>query len=250
MNNTCIYCFSGTGNSRRAAAQISEVTCAPILSLNEQIRSGASEVSEAKDLIFVTPTYAWRIPRIVEKWIRDAALPEGSRAWFVMTCGGQIGNAAEYNKLLAEEKHFTYMGTAGIVMPENYIAMFHAPAAPEANAIIAKAEPDIRKAAGLILSGEPLPAPRRNIADRLMSGPINPLFYRFAVKAGPFYAKDSCISCGKCEDLCPLHNISMKDGRPAWGRTCTHCMACICHCPTEAIEYGKKSEGKPRYHID
>ena len=25
------------------------------------------------------------------------------------------------------------------------------------------------------------------------------------------------------------------------------CMACICGCPAEAIEYGKKSRGKPRY---
>nr|WP_264291386.1 MULTISPECIES: hypothetical protein [unclassified Dorea] len=31
---------------------------------------------------------------------------------------------------------------------------------------------------------------------------------------------------------------------------CTHCMACICYCPAEAIEYGKKSVGKPRYHLD
>ena len=31
---------------------------------------------------------------------------------------------------------------------------------------------------------------------------------------------------------------------------CTHCMACICYCPAEAIEYGKKSLGKPRYHFE
>ena len=31
---------------------------------------------------------------------------------------------------------------------------------------------------------------------------------------------------------------------------CTHCMACICYCPTSAIEYGKKSLGKPRYHFE
>ena len=26
--------------------------------------------------------------------------------------------------------------------------------------------------------------------------------------------------------------------------------ACICYCPKEAIEYGKKSRGKPRYHFE
>ena len=40
---------------------------------------------------------------------------------------------------------------------------------------------------------------------------------------------------------------SWKDGKPVWGNDCTHCMACICKCPTEAIEYGKVSIGQNRY---
>ena len=38
--------------------------------------------------------------------------------------------------------------------------------------------------------------------------------------------------------------------KPVWDKNCTHCMACICYCPVEAIEYGKKSVGKPRYHFE
>ena len=59
--------------------------------------------------------------------------------------------------------------------------------------------------------------------------------------------KDTCIGCGKCEKACPLNNIKLVDHRPVWGKRCTHCMACICRCPKEAIEYGKHSEGLPRY---
>lgn len=40
---------------------------------------------------------------------------------------------------------------------------------------------------------------------------------------------------------------SLQNGKPVWGQDCTHCMACICYCPAEAIEYGKMSLGKPRY---
>ncbi len=47
-----------------------------------------------------------------------------------------------------------------------------------------------------------------------------------------------------------MNNIRMENGKPVWGQACTHCMACICYCPTEAIEYGKKSVGKPRYHFE
>ena len=63
----------------------------------------------------------------------------------------------------------------------------------------------------------------------------------------PRKVTDACIGCGKCERVCVLKNISIREGRPIWGEECTHCMACICGCPTEAIEYGKRSQGKPRY---
>ena len=48
-----------------------------------------------------------------------------------------------------------------------------------------------------------------------------------------------------------MNNVTIKDGKPVWGRNCTHCMACICYCPKDsAIEYGKKSVGQPRYHFE
>ena len=56
-----------------------------------------------------------------------------------------------------------------------------------------------------------------------------------------------CRSCGKCAEQCVTNNIVLQQGRPVWGRNCTHCMACICGCPAAAIEYGRKSIGKPRY---
>lgn len=44
-----------------------------------------------------------------------------------MNCGSEIGNAAKYNQQLAKQKQLEYMGTAQIIMPENYIALFQAP---------------------------------------------------------------------------------------------------------------------------
>ena len=142
------------------------------------------------------------------------------------------------------------MDTAQIVMPENYIAMFSAPQADEARQIVAKAEPDIDRAIAAIQANQPFAPTRNNLYDRFMSGPVNPVFYRFFVKADAFRATDACIGCSKCVELCPLNNIRLENGKPVWGKNCTHCMACICYCPKEAIEYGKKSKGKPRYHFE
>ena len=99
-------------------------------------------------------------------------------------------------------------------------------------------------------AGQEFPPPRDNLYDRFMSGPVNPVFYRFFVKADAFRATDACIGCGRCVELCPLNNIRLENGKPVWGKNCTHCMACICYCPKEAIEYGEKSKGKPRYHFE
>ena len=52
-------------------------------------------------------------------------------------------------------------------------------------------------------AGQEFPPPRENLYDRFMSGPVNPVFYRFFVKADAFRATDACIGCGKCVELCP-----------------------------------------------
>ena len=52
----------------------------------------------------------------------------------------------KYNLTLCQTKDFNYTGTAQIIMPENYIAMFDAPQAEEARQIVARSELDIDRA--------------------------------------------------------------------------------------------------------
>ena len=56
-----------------------------------------------------------------------------------------------------------------------------------------------------------------------------------------------CGCCGKPMLHSQKERMTMKNKKPVWEKHCTHCMACICYCPAEAIEYGRKSVGKPRY---
>ena len=244
-----ILYFSGTGNSRYVAKRIADVTGDEIVSINEMIRK-QNIIDAGGKLVFVVPTYAWRIPKIVEQWILSTRFSGMDRVWFVMTCGDEIGNAPKYIRALCEEKHFEYMGTGQVVMPENYIAMFPVPKASTAQKIIRNAEPVIDRIAGLIAAGKRIPEMKASAADRLKSSIVNPVFYKMFVKADAFGADNRCTGCGKCKRLCPLNNIEINNNRPAWGKNCTHCMACISYCPVEAIEYGNKSKGKPRYRCE
>ena len=128
---------------------------------------------------------------VLLEYIRSAQLTGSKDAYFVLTCGSEIGNAGQYAAQLCEELELNCKGVLEVVMPENYI--------------------------------------------------------EFYVKADAFFATHACIGCGACVEVCPLNNIHLNDGKPVWDKHCTHCMACICGCPTEAIEYGKRSKGKPRY---
>ena len=246
-----IFWFSGTGNSKYAAQRMAEALNEPLLCMNDRIKAhDTATVETGERLVIVTPTYAWRIPRLVRDWLLQTELRGARQAWFVMTCGSEIGSADRYNRELCRVKGLSCMGTAQIVMPENYIAMFGVPQADEARRIVAKAEPDIDRAIAALREGLPFPPTRNNLYDRLMSGPVNPIFYACFVKDRAFTAGPACTGCGLCAKRCPTNNISLRNGRPIWGGSCTHCMACICYCPAEAVEYGKKSRGKPRYHFE
>lgn len=244
-----IYCFTGTGNSEFVAKRIEAATGFELRLVYEAIRDGVSfEPSDGETLVFVTPTHAWRVPRIVEKWVESGKKAKNCKAYFVMTCGSDTGKAEKYAKALCENAGFEFMGVGEVVMPENYVAMFSVPDTAEAKAIVKKAIPVIDGFAGNIAKGEPIPQKRAGLFDGIKSGMVNDVFYKFSVSAAAFTASDACTSCGKCARVCITHNIKLTDGKPSWGDNCIHCMRCICDCPAAAIEYGRKSVGKPRYH--
>ncbi len=242
--------FSGTGNSQRAARQIAEVCGDTLFPINKSLRSGKTEALHSDTpFVFVAPTYSWRLPRVVERWIEKTTFTGSHDVYFILTCGDECGNAAPYAESLCKRKGFTFHGLAGVVMPENYLALFPTPDTAEAERILSASVPRVQALAECVRDGKPLPAERASLTDRLKSGPVNPLFYATMVSDKGFTVGDSCIGCGLCAGRCPLGNITMENKRPRWNGSCTHCMACICGCPAEAIEYKKKSKGQPRYYI-
>lgn len=243
-----ILYFSGTGNSEYAAKRISKTLNDSLVNLFDKIKQDDfSPMHSDTAWVIVVPTYAWRIPRIIQKWLENTSLKGSRNIYFVMTCGENIGNAGEYLKKLCDKKKMQYCGCIGITMPENYIALFTTPSKENALEIIDQAEDVIDRAAHLIQTGERFPRPNITLVDKLYSSIVNDAFYPMFVHAKKFFITKNCISCGKCADVCPLSNIHFEQGKPIWGNHCTHCMACICRCPSEAIEYGKHSKNLPRY---
>ena len=99
--------------------------------------------------------------------------PDTKEAWFVMDCGDGIGAAGRYNRQLCAEKGWIYKGTAQIVMPENYLAMFGTPEKDEAARIVAAANPVIDRTAARIAAGEGLEEKPSTLLDCMLSGAVN-----------------------------------------------------------------------------
>lgn len=244
-----ILYFSGTGNSKYVSEVIGKITNDTIVSVNEILKNKSNGIQNSdKPFVFVCPTYAWRIPKVFEEFIKNTTFTGTNKAYFILTCGTETHNALHYVKNLCKEKNMILSGFSSIIMPENYIAMFDAPDKKEADTIIKTAFPQITALGDQIKREEILPEEVVSKKSKFISSVVNPLFYKACVSAKGFYATDRCINCGKCKNLCPLNNVEMNNQKPSWGKNCTHCMACICGCPTEAIEYKTKSIGKPRYY--
>lgn len=243
--------FSGTGNSQFVAFRLAQLLGEDgAVSINRYLKSSEKEQFHTdRSLVFVAPTYAWRLPKVVSDWIEVTHFDGNRNAYFILTCGGSVGNAAAYAKKLCEKAGLRFSGLAPVVMPNNYVALSDTPDEPECRELLEAAKSKTAVLASRIQKGEPFSEAAVSWMDRISSGPVCDLFYTFFVHDKGFFASNACLSCRKCAQRCPLNNIDMVNGKPMWKGNCTHCMACICGCPTEAIEYKSISKGKRRYYI-
>lgn len=243
-----IVYFTGTGNSRYCAKALAERLEDELLDSFRFIRDGvAAELHSDKPWVFVAPTYSWQMPRPFEDFIRRGRFSGSRDAYFLLTCGGHIGDAGARLQALCREKGFFYRGVMPVVMPNNYIVLSRAPSPERAQGILQRARPVLDRAAGCIRQRLSFPFRRTGAMDRLKSGPVNMGFYRFFLRTKPFHVTQDCTGCGQCQDACVMGNIRLQDGRPVWGDRCIHCTACINLCPAQAVEFGRVTRGRQRY---
>jgi len=243
-----ILYFTGTGNSRYVAEALAERLSDETVSLNDVLKHG-SERSFFSDMPFVivTPIYAWRMPRIIEKLVSESEFKGTDKMYFVVTMGSETGKCDAYCKKIAESVGMSFMGLRGIAMPNNYISYSVMDSKDKNAAIIAAAIPQIDETARAITELRTIEKTDKTALSGFMSGAVNWGFYKFMVNDKGFAANDDCIACGQCEKLCPLNNIRLVDGRPVFGGSCTCCYACIQHCPKSAINIGNKTQKHGRY---
>ena len=246
MNST-IYCFSATGNSLTIARQIAK-------GLGDcTIQSMAEEPPDEpvggpdKPIGFVFPVFYIGLPRLVKRFVEKLDIIEGTYCFAFINFGGTGADTLGMLEDILKEKgvHLSY--AAGVKMPGNYIVKYQAFAPNVIQELIKNAMDKADEAAEAIAKGKLQPVKRNarlisKIANR------NYLYKGIAEWDEKFNVTGKCTGCGLCARVCPVNNIRIENRRPLWRHHCERCLSCIQWCPCEAIEYGKKTIGRRRYH--
>lgn len=279
-----IFYFSGTGNTRWAAARIAKAANDRLVFIPDVIDGDC--VFEVKDenIGFVFPVHGWRPPKLVREFISKLTIkPQLSsttpqpRIYALCTAGDSIGKTMEILEKDLQAKGLHLDAAYSLIMPESYVGLPFMDVDPKERERkkLKKAEEDLERIITLLSSPEwdtvvshvagntkqSLPKGRdgeggalhRGPLPWLFSGPIGAFFVKRLVTDKPFHVEtDRCILCGKCAEVCPVHDITGGKGKsPEWlhnGR-CLTCFTCYHHCPTHAIEFGRRTKSKGQYYF-
>ena len=236
-----IYYFTGTGNSMRAATRIAErLGHTEIISM----RTDPSTVPATDcDVIgFVYPVYHWTMPDAAVKFVEQLDINPNAYIFVIAMPSFIVGEACEKLEKILEHKKAKLSYGEKVNSVANYMLVY--PPIPFPKFTIPKTEKKLEKIAEDIANKCTRDIPRESTftkykRDKVMSP------YKDLQKYSdyPFTISDSCVSCGICEKVCPVKNISLIEGKPTFQHKCAQCMACVSYCPQRAIGYEiKKSD--------
>lgn len=250
-----IFYFTGTGNSLQVAKGMAKrlgdrLICIPDALDREEY---AYEVRPDEAVGFVFPVYAWAPPKIVMDFAQKLAWKEKpAYVYAICTCGDEAGKTMDIFGRCLRKKGLDLDGAFSLSMPNNYILMFDVDAPEVERQKLEQVEGKLdgfqRQVQGRQRTWQVAEGSLAGLKSRV----VQPLFLKFATSTKPFHAEDTCIRCGKCASICPVHTIrQQKEGeelsKPSWGKKCTMCLACLHRCPVKAIQYGSKTQNKGRY---
>ena len=245
--------FSATGNTKYIASELAKALDDSIIDLREKIRDkDYTPIRSKKPFVICSPVYVSEPPRFLVDFLSKTKLLGNPNIYFIFSSAGYSGVSSIIAHQLAVKKKRKYKGSEDYIMPSNYIAdnIFPETDTAEIENRIRQSQQQIKKTAETIRSGGLLKSRHVLILEYLVMLPFYPVWYQLRQRVKDFHVSDACISCGKCEQLCPLNVISLQSGKPVWnGRTCSHCMSCIQNCPVQAIEYGTITKDKKRYNF-
>ncbi len=262
-----ILYFSGTGNTDYIARYIEEKLSNKAELIETSIRTiencSPEELQEYDIICFGFPIFELNSPDIVKTYLANLLPVQNKGVFIFTTMGFWDGNAVRKAYKYFQKNGYYFLGSMSIVMPgTDGLAMMKRDSGYVKKALsknykdlpkVNKFTSNIINVAQKFASGEPLENFSKKPPFKILSVIIGPpfhLLYLIMVKfmKKKFYATEDCTLCGICVKNCPVQNISIVDKKITFGDQCVMCLRCIHQCPVEAVQIGKITLGKFRWH--
>lgn len=245
---TVIYYFSATGNSLKVAKDLAEnLGDTTLVSIPKVINSELNLSVDSIGIVF--PVYCWGMPLMVAKFIKKLKAEHAKYFFAVATCGGSAaGTLLQTKKGLAQQNVKLAAGFV-IQLPTNYIIWGEAISEERQKKMFDKWNERLSDIVNLIKNQEEHDIEAGSFLSNFF---LSKALYSVSMPNFPkmdksFWSDNNCNQCGICKNICPAGNIELNDGKPVWNHKCEQCLACIQWCPKQAIQYGKKTQGRKRY---
>ena len=247
---TTLYYFTGTGNSLWGARELARhIPGAELVPMARLIHDGGTITAPEGRIGFIFPVYIGGPPLLVSEFAEKIDLNAADEIFALVTMGGSGDGAWKQLKSILTKRSYRMDAAYSVKTHTNYMLLGDVlPEDQEIN-VIAAARSDLERIAGKILRGEKGFEKGPFVMNAFNSALYPLLKGQLRAQGGRFSADEKCNNCGTCELVCPTYNITVRGvNPPVWGNTCESCFACINYCPRSAIQSGKKTTSRGRYH--
>jgi ferredoxin len=247
MKNT-IYFYTGTGNSlwtaKKLSVSLEETELIPIA-----LTGKGTIKTDSENIGLIFPVHIWGIPSPVVDFLKRLETDRTKYYFAVAVHAGQVAATLIQLKKILQEKNADLSAGFSLCMPSNYIPWSGADPQEKQQKTFRNALDKINRIALSIRSKEEKEPEKGPLWQNIFLSAIYRSSYDKVAKLDKsFCADEKCTNCGICEKICPAQNIKLKQGKPQWQNHCEQCFACLQWCPDEAIQYGRVTARKKRYH--
>jgi ferredoxin len=246
--NIDLYYFSGTGNTLLVAKKMVETfkekgINANLLKIED---SNPEDVNLEHTIGLGFPVAELSTYDFVWRFIK--ALPEanGTNIFMVDTLGGVSGGIVGPVREIVKKKGYNPIGAKEIIMPPN---IFYIQEEDINKKKVEEGLIEAEKYALSIINGETKWGRVPILSDivyytsivglKITHSDLNQKYFHLAPD------EEKCNKCGQCVKLCPIDNITMKEGEfPVNLKECVYCLRCTSFCPKGAIPSPFNYKGK------